>query len=102
MSATITWGGHEFHVLLKDAAWSDVGGIYIFTGVNAQNQWYPLYIGQAVSLAERLPTHERWQEAVKLGATHVHAAAIPLAADRDRIEKALIGQFQPRLNDHHK
>ena len=58
----------------------------------------PLYVGQAESLAERLPTHERWPEAMRLGATHVHARVVLEAAMRDSIESQLIRSFQPRLN----
>jgi hypothetical protein len=100
MSTTVKWAGHEFHVLLKESAWSDAGGIYIFTG-SVDAIWQPYYIGKAESFKTRMPTHERWDEAVALGATHVHAMVVPLAADRDAKEKFLIGAFQPPLNDHH-
>lgn len=102
MSETVKWGAHEFHVLTKESTWYAVAGVYIFTGKNAQGLWFPLYIGQAESLAERLPTHERWQKAAQLGATHVHAMVVPLAANRDTIEKELIAAYQPTLNEHHK
>ena len=51
-----------------------------------------------ISLAERLPTHEKWSAAVRLGATHVHAIVVPLATTRDLIERQLIQAFQPLLN----
>jgi excinuclease UvrABC nuclease subunit len=93
-----TWLNHEFHVDHHGAAWNDVPGIYIFCGINAQNQWAPLYIGQAESFAARLPTHERWQEATQLGATHVHAIVVPQANTRQALEAQLIQAYQPRLN----
>src|SRR4051812_33085402 len=93
-----TWLDREFHVHQHGAAWNDVPGIYIFCGVTAQNQWSPLYIGQAESLAGRLPSHERWQEATRLGATHVHAIVVPQAETRDALEAQLIQTYQPRLN----
>lgn len=80
------------------ATWNNVAGLYIFTGLNAQNLWVPLYIGQTDSFAERFANHERWKEAQSLGATHVHAKGIGKKADRDSIEGILIEQFQPRLN----
>jgi excinuclease UvrABC nuclease subunit len=98
MSNTVSWLNNEFSVHQHGDNWSTVAGLYIFAGRNSQGQWVPLYIGQAGSLAERIPTHERWQEAAKLGATHVHAKVVPLQATRDSLEKQLIQACQPRLN----
>jgi excinuclease UvrABC nuclease subunit len=98
MSNKVTWLTHEFSIHQHGENWSAVAGLYIFAGKNQAGQWSPLYIGQAGSLAERLPTHERWQEAAKLGATHVHAKVVSLQATRDSLEKQLIQAFQPRLN----
>lgn len=92
------WKDIEFSVHQPNTAWKDIAGIYIFTGVNQQNKWVALYIGQASSLAERLATHERWPEAVKLGATHIHARVVTHQAERDALEKQLIQAYQPRLN----
>jgi len=102
MSDTVKWSSYDFYVLPKESAWHAVGGVYIFTGKNAQGLWYPLYIGQAESLAARIPTHERWQEAARLGATHVHAMVVQQEANRDTIERELIAAYQPTLNEHHK
>lgn len=101
MSQTATWSGHTFTVCDKTANWNDVPGIYIFT-TTANGFWKPLYIGQADSLSSRLPNHERWEEALRLGATRVHALVVNTPADRDAIEQGLIKAFQPPLNDHHR
>ena len=45
------------------ATWNDIGGLYIFTYLNAQNRWPALYVGIADSFKNRLPNHERWSEA---------------------------------------
>lgn len=100
MSNNVTWAGHEFGIFNHSGQWSTVSGVYIFTGINAQNQWVPLYIGQASSFSERLPNHERWSEAQQLGATHVHAMVVSRQDDRDRIEQHLIQAYQPQLNTH--
>lgn len=101
MNQTATWKNHVFSVHLHSASWSEAGGIYIFCGVNSQNHWVPLYIGQADSFRNRIPSHEQWTPAVRLGATHVHAKAVPEAM-LDAIERELIATFQPRLNVQHK
>lgn len=95
---TINWISHEFTVYQHTGQWNNVGGIYIFAGVNPQNQWTPYYIGQYDSFQNRIPSHEQWGKAQSLGATHVHAMVVSLAATRDTIESELIQAFQPHLN----
>ena len=95
---------NKYTFLASDGAanWVPLGGRDMFCGVNVQNCWVPHYIGQAESLAVRLPTHERWKEAEMLGATHVHTMVVPERDKRDAIEHELIGQYQPLLNVHHR
>ena len=79
------------------ATWYDVAGIYIFAGLTPRG-WRPFYIGQAKSFQNRIPNHENWPEAARLGATHVHAMVVPLEANRDTIEAELIAACQPAIN----
>lgn len=103
MSDTCSWLGHEFIIYNPETvAWNDVAGIYIFSGLNPLNQWVPIYVGQADSFRNRIPSHERWNEAVRLGATRIHAKSVPLAANRGALERLLIGNYQPTLNTQHK
>ncbi len=95
---TVSWLNHQFTVYTKSATWNDVAGIYIFARINGRGQWEALYVGQADSLRTRIPGHERREEAERLGATHVHAKVVPLAATRDSLEAELIQAFQPPLN----
>ena len=101
MSQTVTWSGYTFQVFGTNTTWNDVSGIYIFTYQTTQG-WRACYIGQADSFSTRLPNHERWAEAARSGATHVHALVVSGATDRDAIERAFIGTFQPPLNVHHR
>lgn len=94
----VLWSSYEFEALPPAASWKDIPGIYIFSGLNHANKWVPLYIGQASSLSDRLSGHERWAEAARRGATHIHAMAVKLQRDRDIIEQQLIHTFQPPLN----
>ena len=98
MSDKVTWLTHEFSVHRHEDNWHAVAGLYIFSGKNSKGEWFPLYVGRAESLAERIPTHERWQEAARLGATHVHASVVPLEATRCLLEDQLIQAYQPVLN----
>ncbi|MCK9390117.1 MAG: hypothetical protein M0Q01_00950 [Syntrophales bacterium] len=78
--------------------WNAVPGLYIFTYVT-QGYWKPLYIGQANDFSIRIPSHERYAEAVRNGATHIHATVVQQANNRDRWEKMLIEAHQPSMNE---
>lgn len=99
MSDKCTWGSYEFTVFLHDGTnWNDVGGVYIFCGLNQQKKWEPYYIGQADSFQRRLPSHERWEEARRLGASHVHARSVQQEDMRAQIERELVETYKPTLN----
>jgi hypothetical protein len=88
----------EFQICNKDDNWSSSGGLYIFAAQNGSD-WTALYVGQTNDFSSRIPNHERWSEASRLGATAVHARLEPLAAMRDILELKLIRFLQPQLND---
>jgi hypothetical protein len=90
------------HIYDPDTNWNQAAGVYIFAYPTDQTSWRALYVGQADDFSSRLPSHERWNEAVRLGATHIHALVVPLAANRDRLEKMLIQNLQPRMNVQHR
>ena len=103
MSDKVKWWNWDFTVYEHSSDWNEVAGIYIFAGPGStRTSWQALYIGHTESLADRLPTHEYWQEAVKLGATHVHARVEPQEVTRKAIERILIQNYQPRLNVQHR
>ena len=95
------WKTYNFKIYPFDSKWKDVGGIYIFS-VRIDYRWQALYIGQASSFKDRLPCHERWEEAYGQGARHIHAMVVAQQFERDRIEKELIQHFQPSMNDRLK
>ncbi len=88
-----------FTVFDYDATeWKTVGGLYIFARV-AGDGWDPLYVGKTENFRARMPSHERWDEARRLGATQVHALVVPLEANRARLEAALIALLKPPMNE---
>lgn len=100
---TIDWGGYTFNVYSPQTDWNDVPGVYIFTGVNEQNQWVAYYVGESESFKTRpVKGHERWDEAVALGATHVHARGINDESTRLSVEAELIAAYRPPLNTQGK
>ena len=98
MNTTVTWLTYDFTVYTKEANWNNTGGIYIFTGKNPQGLWVPLYIGKADNFQSRLVSHERWDESIRAGATHVRARGVAQEATREAIEAELIRNYQPKLN----
>ena len=93
-----SWKGYEFEVCVPVADCNSVPGVYIFCGINAQNRWEALYLGQAQSFRDRFSSHEQWDSAARLGATHIHARVIRGENERDAVEPELIQACQPRLN----
>lgn len=102
MSNIVTWAGHQFTAYPPTTTWNHVSGIYIFARQSSPGNWQALYIGQAQSFADRLPSHERWSEAARHGATHIHALIVPQQVNRDAIEQTLIRACQPVLNTQHR
>lgn len=88
----------EFTIYAENKNWNNVAGVYIFSHQASSGSWLALYVGQTDDFSARLPSHEKLNEAIRHGATHIHAAAIPLASNRDKVEKMLIQHLQPPLN----
>jgi len=64
--------------------------------------WMPRYIGKALSLRDRLCNHEQWDDAVRLGATHILAKVLHDERERDRVERLMIEECNPPLNVQHR
>jgi excinuclease UvrABC nuclease subunit len=78
-----------------------VGGNYMFVSAT-ENGVTPIYVGIATDLSDRIPNHERMQDAIRHGATHVLAHTQASVIDRQLEEIDLIEYFQPILNVQHK
>ena len=91
----------NFEVHPPRANWNDHPGLYMFCKYQL-GSWVPVYVGQAASLKNRLCGHDRWDEAVRLGATTVHAIVVHRQDERDLHERALIQHFNPTLNVQHR
>ncbi len=96
----LVWSGYsgtkyEFeHFALRNVSFNEVGGVYIFCYQAADGRWHAIYIGETEyigetdnfrrRLADELPTHHRWQDITRAGATHICAMVVsgPNAAQR--------------------
>ena len=90
----------EFTIYGSNKNWSSAAGLYIFSYQNG-NYWHAIYVGQTDDFSSRLPNHERLDEALRKGATHIHVAVIPQQSNRDKLEKMLIQNLKPTLNTQH-
>jgi excinuclease UvrABC nuclease subunit len=78
-------------------------GNYLFAKPLGNGKVQILYIGQADDLSRRLSTHDRWEEAKRLGATQVYAHTKQGGeAARCAEEKDLIQRWNPPLNTQHR
>ena len=92
---TCSWSGYEFQIHRPDASWNPVAGVYIFAK-RVGRLWEALYVGETNSFADRIPGHEQWPQAQRMGATHVHVRAERFR--RREIEEELIRAHTPPLN----
>ena len=103
MADSVKWLDTAFGVYEPSTDWNAVSGLYVFAARQGSElagyRWRALYVGQTRSLASRLPTHEKWSEAVQLGATHIHVRVEELVDKRVRLERALIEAYRPPLNE---
>lgn len=111
MSDYIDWpglSGNRYRYWFLDnprapSAIKDVGGNYGFVKRLPNGNFAPLYFGIADSLQARIPNHERWNDAIKAGATHVMSHTTPAgAAAREVEERDLIQFWNPALNTQHR
>lgn len=108
MADYIDWPGKSgkiyrywFLASLSAEAIKNDGGNYMFVK-RIQSGFVPVYIGQADSLKARLPSHDRWADAKKAGATHVMTHTTPAGeAARLAEERDLIQNWDPECNSHH-
>ena len=102
---TIQWQGasgtqYKYWILPLNAVFKDAPGNYIYAKETSPHQWSALYIGQTISLRQRLASHEKEASAIRRGATHIHAHLATKDDDARLHEEAdLIARYLPPLND---
>ena len=103
MSDTCNWDDVQFNIYDPAVDWNDCPGVYIFTYKDhASGIWIAVYIGETGSFRNRIPGHDRWADARRKGATHIHARVVEGHQERIDLEHRLIGRFGPPLNFQHR
>jgi hypothetical protein len=92
-----------YYPTMPGSTWLDKPGNYLFCKWNARN-WVIQYAGECQSFSTRIPTHERWGEAVRdYGVTMAFSHVTQGGVDaRQREERDLIQAYNPPMNIHHR
>jgi len=108
MADTITWKGksgteYKYWIYPIGATFKDAPGNYMFIKETQPNTFWPIYIGETESLADRLQnpeTHHKRACTKREGATHL-CAHINSSGEKARLaeEEDLIKAYGPRCND---
>ena len=94
---------YEYHPAMPGSFWLDKPGNYLFCRWTLQG-WVIQYVGECQSFSVRMPSHERWDEAVRdYGVTLAFSHLTGGGADvRQREERDLIQAYDPPMNVQHR
>ena len=75
---TCNWIGksgnsYKYHIYKLPPNFKNASGNYIFTKLNTNNKWVPIYIGETKDLSERFDDHHKMPCIKRKGVTHIHA-----------------------------
>lgn len=110
MSDVIDWTGKSgkqyrywFLENVTAASIKTVPGNYAFVKRLPNGNFTPLYFGVAEDLSERISNHDRWDDAIRAGMTHVMSHTTP-GGEKVRCDEEidLIQQWRPPLNTQHR
>lgn len=108
---TTSWPGKStsykywFLPSLDPSRIKDEPGNYIMAKPLENGRWKAIYVGSTPNggtLQSRLPSHEKWEAAQKLGATTIWTHTNHNAAARSAEEQDLIANLNPPLNVQHR
>lgn len=104
MTAICSWHGvsgwrYDYEVHPVGTPFRAVPGNYIFAKESAEG-WVPIYIGESESLGDRCcNAHEKWDAAIRYGATHIHCHVNSDKPSRLAEETDLIRAWTTPCND---
>jgi hypothetical protein len=90
---------HRFTAHHPEDAFAAAPAVYAFArpGFGGKG-WVILFLSRTANLQGRLKTHERWEEARLLGATHILVHEREERDVREYVEADLVGCLKPVLN----
>ena len=88
---------HRFAALRPEADFPAAPAVYAFAKP-AGRGWTPVFLSRTGNLAQRMAWHERWEEAQRLGATHVLIHHHDKRDAREAVEADLLAVLRPVMN----
>jgi hypothetical protein len=90
---------HRFAILAPDAPLPAGPAVYAFArpGLGGRG-WTPLFLSRTANLAQRMSGHESWEDACRLGATHILLHQREERDAREAVEADLAAALRPVLN----
>lgn len=104
-SNTYDWpgqSGKQYHytVYPLDASFRPLPGNYVYARELSDGDWSPVYMSQTRDLHQRLEGHVTLEDAIKNGATHIHAHYDNVGQSaRCSEEHDLVQRWHPLCND---
>ena len=90
---------HRFDVARPDQQFGAGPAVYCFARPGHGGRgWIPLFLSRTGNLAKRLASHEQWEEAQLLGATHVLVCQHDERDAREYVEADLSAALKPVMN----
>lgn len=90
---------HRFEACRPQDQFAEGPAVYCFARPGHGGRgWIPLFLSRTGNLAKRLASHEQWEEAQLLGATHVLVCQHDERDAREYVEADLSAALKPIMN----
>jgi hypothetical protein len=90
---------HRFVACAPGAPLPEAPAVYAFARPGPGGRgWTPVFLSRTANLAQRIVRHELWDEARRLGATHILIHQRGARDAREAVEADLLASLRPVLN----
>jgi hypothetical protein len=89
---------HRFSAFAPNAPMPAGPAVYAFARRGNGGGWITLFLSRTANLAQRMGRHELWDEARRLGATHILIHQRHERDAREAVEADLLAALRPLLN----
>jgi hypothetical protein len=88
---------HRFTVAEPDADFPNAPAVYAFARPSGRH-WVPVFLSRTGNLGGRMVRHPQWEQARRLGATHVLVHRRGERDAREDVEADLVSALRPIMN----
>ena len=104
MAETCTWGNYTFKTYSRKTEFNEISAVYIYV-CEINGEFWAAYIGESGNLGTRIKEHtsegDMPDDTIPYSRQFIHCLSVP-NGERQRIERALIGAYNPPLNKEHR